>query len=325
MEEKNSSPNKDNLDEQSKNAYEYGWLFMKLAFFIPFFGILFVKIFRINFEELGPFGDFLAGTTVPFLTLSSFMLIAATLLMQQHQLKLQKEELQLTREEYSKTNEAFEEQNKTLSIQRFENTFFQMVSLHNDILKSMSIGKTEGRKLFYYLHNEQESKYKAYKKYLLNITDLDEKEINENLHIQSILIRISYNSIFGRHQDTIGHYFRNLYRIIKFIKDNKFINDVEKRTYIGIIRAQLSSYEQALLLYNLLSKYGYEKFLPLVKEYRLLEGLDAEILIQENHMEVFVNSEELYEKDNSYLKKHFKEAEEGEDDNFLTFFMDYWQ
>jgi hypothetical protein len=324
MEEKNSKPNKiDNLDEQSKNVYEYGWLFMKLTFFIPFFGVLFVKIFKINFDELGPFGDFLAGTTVPFLTLSSFMLIAATLLMQQHQLKLQKEELKLTREEYSKTNEAFEEQNKTLSIQRFESTFFQMVSLHNDILKSMSNGDKEGRKLFYDLQYVQKTRYKALKKNLLLNTDLEENNINENLHIQYILIRLSYHFIFDKYQDSIGHYFRNLYRIIKFIKENKVIDEAEKRTYIGIIRAQLSSYEQALLLYNLLSKYGYEKFLPLVKEFRLLEGLDVSILIQKNHMEVFVNSNDLYEKDHFYLKKHFKEAEEGEDDYFSTFFRDY--
>lgn len=60
---------------------------------------------------------------------------------------------------------------------------------------------------------------------------------------------------------TFDHYFRHLYRIIKFIDKNKALNDKEKYAYISIVRATLSRFELVWLYYNCLfgkqSKIGY--------------------------------------------------------------------
>jgi hypothetical protein len=138
MESENDIPplEQDNnkVEFESKDLQQYAKLFIILAVIVPFAGLFIVKILKVNFETLGPFGDFIAGSTVPFLTLASFFVVSSTILMQQHQIKLQQEqlnmqgeELRLTREEYARTNEAFEEQNKTLAIQKFENTYFKMI------------------------------------------------------------------------------------------------------------------------------------------------------------------------------------------------------
>ncbi|MBK8344630.1 MAG: hypothetical protein IPL12_15845 [Bacteroidetes bacterium] len=42
----------------------------------------------------------------------------------------------------------------------------------------------------------------------------------------------------------MGHYFRNLYHIIKYIDNSNIEN---KRTYTNFVRAQLSSHELALI------------------------------------------------------------------------------
>lgn len=81
-------------------------------------------------------------------------------------------------------------------------------------------------------------------------------------------------------QADVGHYFRNLYNIVKFVKNSEF---EEKKLYTNMIRAQLSSFELGLLFYNCLSEMGKEKFKPLVEEFGLLKNLDKTILISEEH------------------------------------------
>jgi Putative phage abortive infection protein len=284
--EESAKLNSDSLEEKSKNLYEYSWFFVILTPIIPFFGIVLVKFLGFNFEDLGPFGDFISGSSVPILTFSSFLLVSATLLMQQHQLNLQKEELRLTREEYSKTNEAFFEQNKMISIQRFENTFFQLISLHNEILQAIKIGnKLEGRQSFSRLYNYLSF---AYREKFFELTEYNDYD-PEALKTHFIAIQRGYEEFFKQYQDVIGHYFRNLYRIVKFIHENKILEEEEKLFYVGILRAQLSTHEHILLFYNSLSKYGAEKFLPLIKKYKLLDGLNHSLLYHPFHYDIFLN------------------------------------
>ena len=93
-------------------------------------------------------------------------------------------------------------------------------------------------------------------------------------------------------QTDFGHYFRNLYRIVKLVHENEFytyeelggkssINSNEynaknfemRYRYISMLRAQLSDYELLWLFYNCLSDNGSEKFKPLVEEYSLLKNM----------------------------------------------------
>lgn len=77
---------------------------------------------------------------------------------QKKELSLQREELNQTREELKGQKEQFEEQNKTLKIQRFENTFFQMLTQFQKIVNNITYfykdisGKVytvKGRQAFY--------------------------------------------------------------------------------------------------------------------------------------------------------------------------------
>ena len=76
----------------------------------------------------------------------------------------------------------------------------------------------------------------------------------------------------------LDHYFRYLYRIIRFIdeaefleKDNNFID--ERYKYTSILRATLSPYELVFLFYNGLSEYGNEKVKPLIEKYSILKNI----------------------------------------------------
>ena len=90
-----------------------------------------------------------------------------------------------------------------------------------------------------------------------------------------------YKKFFINHQSELGHYFRMLYHIIKFI-DASEIND--KKRYTNFVRAQLSSYELVLLFYNGLSKFGREKFKPLIENYSLLKNMDESLVFSNSHL-----------------------------------------
>lgn len=63
---------------------------------------------------------------------------------------------------------------------------------------------------------------------------------------------------FDGYQSMLGHYYRHLFQTVKYINEQPTIlfTYKEKYEYIKILRAQLGTYEQALLLYNSISPLG---------------------------------------------------------------------
>ncbi|HFJ9456985.1 TPA: putative phage abortive infection protein [Bacillus cereus] len=80
----------------------------------------------------------------------------------------------------------------------------------------------------------------------------------------------AYEKLYKEHENIIGHYYRNLYRIVKLIQNTTFDSESqerdneEKRQYRGILRAQLSSFELLMLFYNISYSEKGKKFKELV-------------------------------------------------------------
>lgn len=70
----------------------------------------------------------------------------------------------------------------------------------------------------------------------------------------------------------LGHYFRNLFHIFKFIDESQF-NEKEKSEYAEIVRAQLSYLELHFLFLNCLIEEG-EDFRQYVTKFELLKELE---------------------------------------------------
>ncbi|EJR61896.1 hypothetical protein IIO_02804 [Bacillus cereus VD115] len=100
------------------------WLFLISVIVSPLTGLLLVKVIGFDFNVLGTYGDFLGGSTVPFLTVITIVIIYRTYNLQQEQLKTQQKELYLLQKEMESTKETLQEQSKTARMQRFENSFF---------------------------------------------------------------------------------------------------------------------------------------------------------------------------------------------------------
>lgn len=243
-----------------------------LIFLLPLIGMLLANYYDIPFDKLGPYGDFIAGSTVPTVTFFSFWALLKTLKLQNEQLKVQSEELKNSIDEMKETRLEFQEQNKTMRIQRFENTFFQMVSLQNDIVDSLTYFEgITGRISFNYIINDIGQIY-------------HQKGPGSDLENEMNIIRHAFKLSLKSNDFQVAHYCRNFYNILKFIDES----DVEdKKIYIEIIKAQLSSYELSFLLYNELST-PETKFLKYIKKYNLLENLPLHILINPSHLNLLI-------------------------------------
>ena len=226
-----------------------------------------------DWPERGTFGDTFGCINALFSGLA-FGGVVLAILLQTKELEYQREELQQTRGELKGQKEQLQAQNETLKIQSFENTFFQMLRLHHEIVNAIDIEEvkkgilhvTKGRDVFVDYYEQLRSQYSK-------CQPKDEYEKTNTAFVE----------LFAKRQSDIGHYFRNLYNIIKFIDRKGPAEFEDKYVYTNIVRAQLSSHELLLLFYNSLSQFGSEKFKPLIEKYHLLKNMPRGQIIQEEH------------------------------------------
>jgi hypothetical protein len=85
--------------------------------------------------------------------------------------------------------------------------------------------------------------------------------------------KFDYNPFEG-HQSRLGHYFRQLFQLVKYIDDQpkELLTYFDKYQYIKTLRAQLSTQEQTLLFFNSLSDLGkpWEKEVGLDENKKLI-------------------------------------------------------
>lgn len=279
------------------------WL-KALVLFVLIVAVVLVCLYFYSFpfllskeqEVWGQFGDYVGGILNPLFSLTTIFALLYTIILQSKELRESTEQLRLSAE-------AFQKQNTVLDKQQFETTFFQMLTLFNEIINSIETTKPipqyeddgkgppirlpdgydadteviKGRKCF----NEFYDRLKLiYRRDHWSPSPVAEKEI--------IQINELYDWFYSEHQYELGHYFRMLYNIIKFVKNS---NVSDKHFYTNIVRAQLSSQELLLLFYNALSDLGNEKFKPLIEEFALLKTLPKKELFQsETHPKLYANS-----------------------------------
>lgn len=263
-----------------------------------------------NTEEgfgLNLLGDFMSGTVASIWSLAGLFFIYIAFLGQKQQLLNQQLEIMYsqlevkhTRLELSGQKQEMMEQNKTLKLQKFENTFFNLLTLHHQIIdgidqieqKKTSNGIQDGR----LIRNPNGFTYE-------NITVKGRDVFKNSYKILLSLIRHSkdvnydehYKSVYQSMQTDFGHYFRNLYRIIKFVDENKFIENEEENfkiqyQYTSMVRAQLSDYELLWLFYNCLNANGKEKFKPYIEKFCLFKNIPKDKIHDQKIIKLYKTS-----------------------------------
>jgi hypothetical protein len=222
------------------------------------------------------------GLVTALWSLGGLLLIYVAFLGQRRQAILQEEELRLnrlelaaTRDELRGQKEQLEGHAKTARKQQFESRFFQLLSLHNEIIRDLRVTIPYPRGKHFEGREAVEQLRTAFNEIASVATPGDMPEL--------VFVRKVYRQLYRTHQYAIGHYFRNLYHVVRYVDRS---DEPNKREYTSIVRAQLSSSELALLFYNCLSWPVYtdsDKFTPLLERYALLENMDLRLLARVHH------------------------------------------
>ena len=244
-----------------------GWLLVGVG--SVFFGYGIINANNLTLNEVG---DFVSGTVGSLWALAGLFFIYVAFLGQKVEMLYQREELGLTREELSATREELKGQREQMAIQNenlrkqnFENTFFQLVHLHNEIISGITSGDKQGRECFKIFYEHINGGYNR------------EKAKND----------FSFKKFFWQYyrgfESRLNHYFENLYRIFEFL-DVSTIRD--KELYINLALAQISSFELLLLFYYC-KFYEKEEFVRLIEKYQLFKNLIPAELFSGEHSTMY--------------------------------------
>lgn len=149
------------------------------------------------------------------------------------------------------------------------------------------------------------------------------KEINGG-----VLPKFSHDLFYG-HNDQLGHYFRHIYQMVKFIAlaADDVVDEEAKNEYVRIFRAELSDYEQVLLFYNAVSDKGDSwnnsvgekddnecSKLGLISRFRLIKNIPGNILYRGMDPWTYYKGEEKWWKDKGkdfFEQRYILTAEDG--------------
>lgn len=161
---------------------------------------------------------------------------------------------------------------------QFEGTFFNMLNLHNEIVKNIDsiVEDPDGGE-------DVEIQGKGFFDEFTNlfVTKCEDRKVDSLDELTKL-----YEYYYTVHNSDIGHYFRNLYHIVNYVDKNPYFDIIrgsegllKREDYIKILRAQLSNSEIACLALNGLSTRGKD-FRPLIEKYRLLKNINFELELQ---------------------------------------------
>lgn len=217
-----------------------------------------------HFDTTGPIGDTIGGIINPFIAIIAAWLTYKAFIMQY---------------------DANQELRKDAEINRFENIFFQLLNMQQGIINELVLraevinkdGKENfptqkitlhGRETFRHIYEEGTScKIQLKDGYVVY------GGIKHNIK------NLGYNYM-AKNEDLsfLDHYFRHLYRIIKYVDESPVLSKKEKYSYICILRAQLSEYELGLIFYYCLSTNGNGNFKRLTETYALFNDIRDYVL-----------------------------------------------
>lgn len=283
------------------------------------------NVYDAKGNDLGVYGDKFGAVNALFSGLA-FAGIIFTILLQRNELKLQREESREARKEFTQQN--FENtffnllKNQQLILSKISGKSL-IIDKHVTDISSISgsgagffiLAKHEMLRIMealryktseYYDHeyfssippelvqhpDEEDEDYSlakhSYTNYYYEITqEIWKKSKTKNV---SDFCRLSYVIFFTKYHHIIGHYFRHIYHIFKFLSaseesevrdalDEQDENEIRQKyhSYAQFVQAQMSAPELLLLYYNSLA---YEKARTLLVKYEILNNVNIQDLIR---------------------------------------------
>ncbi len=230
------------------------------------------------------YSEFVGSLIGSFWALAGVLLFYASLTSQKSELEAQRGLLVKQINEVVAQTKEFRIQNEMNKKQKNEDTFFQLLRFHNEIISAITLDVNEmdfatgknvaktisGRKTFV-------EYYDIYKRFFQEASEMMPIHSKQGL---AKLFDKSYSSFYAEYQSELGHYFRNLFNIIKYINS---LEDEDQAVFLRLLYAQLSNYELTMLFFHCLRSTEYE-YKTLVEENTLLDSVPKDEVTSMAHV-----------------------------------------
>ncbi|UZT77039.1 putative phage abortive infection protein [Ectopseudomonas chengduensis] len=242
-------------------------------------------------EELqywGQIGDFIGGVLNPLLSFLALMAVLHTIKIQRHELKEAREEAKLANTIQNKQTEVFERQN-------FESVLFRLFDVHNKITDRILNTKKYSDSAFQKLLS-------SFKSELAELDNAEQPTINSGPSTSYFIWRqneidkiakAAGATLSKQNQETLSHYFRNIYQILKIIDEQQFSGEntttrirdeyTFKRRYSSMFRALLTGDELKIIVVNCYTNNGsgLKKY---IEKYSILKHLETYDFLDDRKM-----------------------------------------
>jgi predicted enzyme related to lactoylglutathione lyase len=305
--------------KQNKNPLLYAALGLAIIGVLTLISFMVLLSFQnhintneIDLEKASQIGDFFAGVVGLTFTIVATILVYLT--------------YQTQKEEAKSSSGALKLQARASQLQQFENTFFNLLSNHREVLQSIqekwlihngdgvdNHRLIQGKNLIDTIVNFiktitvdkgivfAKNNHKTYSMdYFIPYEELKKESIYDDFELEFVdsLVRgrsryksklanakglaSVYEKIFLLNRSSLGHYFRNLFHLIKFVHEYEGFNEshskdeirVLKYKYVRLVRAQLSNNELILLALNSTIWNFDEDWSDFLRDYNLFRNVD---------------------------------------------------
>ncbi len=245
-----------------------------------------------DFEKIRSLQPFISGISIPLITFGTSLLVIETF--------------------------------RNSLLQNISNNFFKLIDQNRKILDGVNVDTShlpngditsKGKDFFDDLCAQIAKDYFAItynNNEILDSFDETLKKNTINKEGKNLLVAI-YDHYYHIHQSDLGHYFRNLYYIVRYI-DKSNLRKSDKIEFIKILRSQISNYELLLLAYNGLHPLG-EKFHKYIMDYEILKSLNSETKLPESYEKRIVDIKLLMHEYN-YLENYWNEENNKKNDQY---------
>jgi len=201
--------------------------------------------------DFGTFGDYVGGLVGTFVGLISIIFLYRTYRIQ----------LDISAKQELKQQS-----------QQFESAFFALLLQQRDILQNIkgdfvnndgTLHIESGPKFMNILREDLATR-------LLELSYEPDLLVPSKINILKVRVNSLYQDLFNNHVEQLGHYFRHLYHLIKFVDSHC---DRNAQSYVDIVQAQMTTDELYLTAINGISHFGRKRFLPLLGKYNFFENL----------------------------------------------------
>lgn len=206
-----------------------------------------------DLNTLSLLGEFFGGVVGSIWALAGVILFYLALIYQRRELELQREELLESRK-------IMDSQSKTIEIQQFENTFFQLLEFH--LTATKRIETQDGGNGFDKMYDEFKKAVAATKR--------KRKKDGSSQNLDGHAFETSFRQVYDSFRNTLSHYIES-YKALLFLVDKK---SKDPHFYVNIIKPHLTEQEVLIQFYYVLLYDKEGQFQKVVESYGLFERLN---------------------------------------------------